>query len=61
MKLTPKTQKGFIVDWFIVDSFRLAGLAKMGITRSPLPQNNGNLTLTIFGGNYLIVLLNNIY
>ena len=33
----------------------------MGITRSTLPQNNGNLPLPFFGGNYPIVLLNNIY
>ena len=32
----------------------------MGITRSPLPQNNGNLTLPFFGGNYLVFLLDNI-
>ena len=31
------------------------------ITRSPLPQNNGSLTLPFFGGNYLIVLLDNVY
>ena len=35
--------------------------AYMVMTHSPLPQNNGNLTLTFFGGNYPIVLLNNIY
>ena len=33
----------------------------MGITHSTLPQNNGNLLLPFFGGNYPIVLLNNIY
>ena len=33
----------------------------MGFTRSPLPKNNGNLPLTFFGGNYPIVLLDNIY
>ena len=33
----------------------------MGFTRSPLPQNNGNLTLPFFGGNDPIVLLDNIY
>ena len=33
----------------------------MGIIRSPLPQNNGNLPLPFFGGNCHIVLLNNIY
>ena len=33
----------------------------MGFTRSPLPQNNGNLPLPFFGGNCPIVLLNNIY
>ena len=33
----------------------------MGITRSTLPRNNGNLPLPFFGGNYPIVLLNNIY
>ena len=31
----------------------------MGFTRSPLPQNNGNLPLPFFGGNYPIVLLDN--
>ena len=30
----------------------------MVITRSPLPQNNDNLPLPFFGGNYPIVLLN---
>ena len=35
--------------------------AKMRFTRSPLPQNNGNLPLPFFGGNYPIVLLDNIY
>ena len=33
----------------------------MGFTRSPLPQDIGNLPLPFFGGNYPIVLLNNIY
>ena len=33
----------------------------MKITCSPLPQNNGNLPLPFFGGNYPIVLLENIY
>ena len=33
----------------------------MGVTRSPLPKNNGNLPLPFFGGNYSIVLLDNIY
>ena len=33
----------------------------MGITRYPLPQNNGNLLLPSFGGNYPIILLDNIY
>ena len=33
----------------------------MGITRSTLPRNNGNLPLPFFCGNYPIVLLNNIY
>ena len=33
----------------------------MGFTRSPLPQNNGNLPLPFFGGNDPIVLLDNIY
>ena len=33
----------------------------MGITRSTLPQNNGNLPLPFFGGNFPIVLLDNIY
>ena len=32
----------------------------MGINRSTLPQNNGNLPLPFFGGNCTIVLLNNI-
>ena len=27
----------------------------MVIYRSPFPQNNGNLTLTLFGGNYSIL------
>ena len=35
--------------------------AYMGITCSPLPQNNGNLPLPFCGGNYPIVLLYNIY
>ena len=33
----------------------------MVITRSPLPQNNGNLPLTLFGGNFPIVPLDHIY
>ena len=33
----------------------------MGFTRSPLSQNNGNLPLPFFGGNYPNVLLDNIY
>ena len=33
----------------------------MGITRSPLPQNYGNLPLPSFGGNYPIALLDNVY
>ena len=32
----------------------------MVITRYPLQQNNGNSPLPFFGGNYPIVLLNNI-
>ena len=35
--------------------------AHMAITCSTLAQNNGNLPLSFFGGNYPIVLLNNIY
>ena len=31
------------------------------ITFYPLPQNIGNLTLPFFGGDYPIVLLDNIY
>ena len=33
----------------------------MVITRYPLPQSNGNLSLPFFDGIYLIVPLNNIY
>ena len=33
----------------------------MGITRSPLPQNNGNLPLPFFGGNYPIFILDSVY
>ena len=33
----------------------------MVITRSPLPRNNGNLSLPFFGGNYPIILLDNMY
>ena len=33
----------------------------MVIACSKLPQNNGNLPLPFFGGNYPIVILNNIY
>ena len=33
----------------------------MGITRSELPLNNGNLPLPFLNGNYPIVLLDNIY
>ena len=33
----------------------------MVITRSPLPQNNGNSPLPFSGGNYPIFLLDNIY
>ena len=33
----------------------------MGITRYQLPQNNGNLTLPHFDGNYPIVLPDNMY
>ena len=32
----------------------------MVITRSPLPQNDGQLHLPFFGGNYPIVILDNI-
>ena len=35
--------------------------AHMGIIRSLLPQNIGNLSLTFFGGKFPIVLLDNIY
>ena len=35
--------------------------SSMEITRSPLPQNNDNLSLPFFCGNYPIVLLDNIY
>ena len=34
---------------------------QMGITRPPLPKNNGNLPFPFFGVNYPIVLLDNIY
>ena len=34
--------------------------AQMGITHYPLTQNNGNLPLLFFGGNYPTVLLDNI-
>ena len=33
----------------------------MVIASSPLAQNNGNLPLPFFSGNFPIVLLNNIY
>ena len=33
----------------------------MGITRSTLPQNNGNLPLPFFGVNYPIFLLGDMY
>ena len=33
----------------------------MGITRSTLPRNDGNLPFPFVRGNYQIVLLNNIY
>ena len=33
----------------------------MGFTRSPLPQNIGNLPLPFFGDNYPIVILDYIY
>ena len=33
----------------------------LGITRFPLPRNNGNLSLHFFWGNFPIVLLHNIY
>ena len=33
----------------------------MAITRYTLLQNNGNLPLPFFGGNYPIVLLDKIY
>ena len=36
-------------------------IAYMVITRSPSPQNNDNLPLPFFCGNYSIFLLNNIY
>ena len=32
-----------------------------GIACSPLPQNNGNLPLPFFGGEYPIILLDNMY
>ena len=35
--------------------------AYMGFTHSLLPLNNGNLPLPFFGGDYPIVLLDNIY
>ena len=33
----------------------------MGITSSPLTQNNGNSPLPFFGGTYPIIILDNIY
>ena len=33
----------------------------IGFNRSTLPRNNDNLTLPFFGGNYPIVLQDNIY
>ena len=33
----------------------------MVISCSPLPQNNGNSPLPLFGGNYPILFLNDIY
>ena len=33
----------------------------MVITRSILLQNNGNIPLPFFGGNYPIIILDNIY
>ena len=35
-------------------------IAYMGVDSSPLPQNDGNLTLPFFGGKYPIILLYNI-
>ena len=35
--------------------------AYMGMTRSTLPRNNGNLPLPFFCGNYSIFLLNNVH
>ena len=35
--------------------------AYIGFTHSLLPQNNGNLPLSFIGGDYPIVLLDNIY
>ena len=40
---------------------RISSTTLMVITHSTLPQKNGNLPLTFFGGNQPIVLLNNIY
>ena len=36
-----------------------SGNTYIGFIHYPLPQNNGNLTLTFFGGNYHIFLLDN--
>ena len=33
----------------------------MGINRSPLPQNNGNLPLPFFGDSHPIIILYQIY
>ena len=38
----------------------VTSVAYMGITRYPLPQKNGNLSVPFFVGNYLIVFVNNI-
>ena len=46
----------------VEQGWRISSLsAYMGFTRSQLPQNNGNSPLPSFGGNYLNVLLDNIY
>ena len=53
-ELSSLDKMGYIQSRYLLKEY-------MGITHSPLPQNNGNLPLPFFGGNYPIVLPHNFY
>ena len=52
-------------NWWVKHTLNMRdhiiSIENMGITRCPSPQNNGNLPLPLFVGNYQIVLLDNMY